>query len=172
MARKLFRIKPVQPKFRDGMFTLKEELGRLCEVVCPGPKIQCNNCTFNSATNKSGKYKTDGPRPFTSGPCPICKGVGEIEQEGRHLIRFQIKRNIKPSVLYGNSLVTTPATIIRIKGEVAEMAPLLNMKYIDVDVESNPGFTERCTALTQPELTGSIVPGEYFIMYLQRISAQ
>jgi hypothetical protein len=40
---------------------------------------QCGNCVWDVVhKSSSGKYNGTGPRPFTQGVCPVCKGKGRI----------------------------------------------------------------------------------------------
>lgn len=168
MAKQLINLNKIQPQFREGMIALIDTFGRACNVVCPGISVQCPNCFFNSQTQKSGKYNNTGPQPFTSGPCPVCKGLGKIEEKTVHRKVYSIQRAVKTNVLVGPQQ-TKPGTIVRIKGKIEDMQPLLNMEYILLDVDSNPGFEERYVEFISPELKGNILPGEFFIMFLQRV---
>jgi len=62
----------VADEFIDG------ELGSTCTLVFPAKKEECDNCIYDTYTNRSSNiYKAGGPISFQNhGTCPRCQGVG------------------------------------------------------------------------------------------------
>lgn len=156
---------------RDGIDTMIEELGRPCKIYIEGIKQQCPNCNFDQIQGRSsGIYNGTGPKPFSSPPCPVCKGTGYDPTTNYQTVikTFSIKRNLKQQELVAAGITDIPQDVIRIKGYVSDVPPLLQMKYMIIDYLNTDFIEEKCVKLSNPSPTGSIVPGRYFIMYLKR----
>lgn len=167
----LFDLDDVKPVYQDGIDTIILLLGKNCEVVCEGTKQTCPNCTFNAATGIStGVYNGTGPRPFANGVCPVCKNSGydPVTQDTTVTKKYLIQRNVKPSQIIGGMTLTRPNTIARLKGLIADVQPLLAMKYIVLDSDNQTAMQERYIAYSKPEYSGNIVSGRYFRMFVQR----
>lgn len=167
----LFDLNDVKPVYQDGIDTIILLLGKNCQVVCPGTKQNCPNCTFNASTQSgTGVYNGTGPRPFTNGMCPICKNSGydPVTKDAIVTKKYLIQRNVKPSQIIGGMNLSRPNTIARLKGLIADVQPLLTMKHIILDSDNQTAMQETYEALSRPEYSGNIVSGRYFRMFVQR----
>jgi len=170
MDNPLFVLGPdIKAIFQQGIDTIIDQLGTICTVVSPGPLLPCSNCLFDPTKGaSSGKWKPTGVRPFTSGPCPVCRGSGHEQNEVRTDVKVSVRRNVKLYAPVADGKVVKAATVIRVKGLVADAAPFRTMEYALIAPDDGTGLVERYTAYSAPEKTGSIVQGRYFIMYLQK----
>lgn len=65
--------------FNEGCDSLIENYGVACNLSFPPIVSDCPNCGYNTATKRSNNiYSPGGPRPFTTGICPWCNGVGTV----------------------------------------------------------------------------------------------
>jgi len=76
----------VADEFIDG------ELGSDCTLIFPPKREECDNCLFDTHTNRSSHiYKTGGPIPFANyGTCPRCQGNGYLELPSEDSIRLRV----------------------------------------------------------------------------------
>jgi hypothetical protein len=171
MAVPIFQLEDIKPTYQDAIDSVYIVLGKPCLIVCDGAKSECPNCYFDpSAGRSSGIYNGTGPAPFSNGLCPVCKGSGydPATEEIRVEKSFSIQRTVKPSQLPIGLQFTKPATVVRIKGFVADLPPLLAMRYVLLDYKNETAMKERYVKLSDPEYSGNIVSGRYFKMFLQR----
>lgn len=60
---------------------------------------QCNNCVWDAThSTSSGRYNGNGPKPFTGGDCPVCKGKGTIEVTQQRKLQVANVQWAKPDV--------------------------------------------------------------------------
>jgi hypothetical protein len=58
---------------------LTADLGQKVSAVTDTVSSACTNCFWNKTTkSSSGQYNGTGPKSFSSGICPVCKGDGEL----------------------------------------------------------------------------------------------
>jgi hypothetical protein len=75
----------VADEFIDG------EIGQNCTLVYPDKYTECSNCKIDPSTGRSSnKYKAGGPAAFTSGLCPLCFGVGRLQERVTETIRMRV----------------------------------------------------------------------------------
>lgn len=172
MAVPLFTIDPATKQLiMDGFDTMIVVLGKDCKLILDGDKSPCPNCYFDAVSMRSsGVYNGTGPRSFGEPPCPVCRGTGYdpntlIREE---IIKFSIRRNLKPSQVYPPGTLTRPVTLARIKGFATDLPIVLQAKYIILDYVNAKYMNERYKPISEPSLTGNIVDSRYFIRYLER----
>lgn len=67
-------------KYREIVNYLRtDEIGKVVTLVSKAVQAFCNNCVWDPAGKRSsGNYNGTGPRSFTNGKCPVCKGTGKL----------------------------------------------------------------------------------------------
>lgn len=76
----------VADEFIDG------ELGSTCTLTFPAKREACDNCLYDTHTNRSANiYRTGGPIPFNNHQiCPRCQGVGKLSEPVTDSIRLRV----------------------------------------------------------------------------------
>jgi hypothetical protein len=115
---------------------LIDDLGINVVAVKGNVTSQCPNCDYDTVNKcSSGIYNGTGPKPFTRGICPVCRGEGELEQESRS--------NVKCTVNWGNlgraddfevmSAGSTETNYFQIKTFVANYNTIKDADYLIID---------------------------------------
>jgi len=61
-------------------------------AVMPNLTTRCNNCVWDPRSkSSSGRYNGTGPKSFTAGVCPVCKGAGTLQQTRMIKIRGNVQ---------------------------------------------------------------------------------
>ncbi len=106
---------------------LSSSMAPECTLVMSPKRTQCPNCIVNTMSGSSGnKYKSGGPKPFTSGQvCPWCQGKGHVDTEYTETVRLLIDWEPKlPLNLVGNNSAEQlqfPNGVIKVQGDIADL---------------------------------------------------
>ncbi len=162
---------------------LINQLGKLCQVVYEAGDVQqCSNCFFDTPNQRStNRYNGTGPRLFTSGKCPVCRGSGylpdtTVETDTLTLLidwqpkSWTIMDNLTP--LQG----TTPGAgkigkgdLVSAKGYIADMPKVIQAKYIILDYQNAKYENNRFMLWGEPVVQGNIIQTKYFNCYFARM---
>ena len=76
----------ITDEFIDG------EIGQNCTLHFPAKREECDNCIFDTHTNRSANiYKAGGPIPFDDNSmCPRCQGRGYAELPVTDTVRVRV----------------------------------------------------------------------------------
>jgi len=79
-----------------------------CRLIYEGTKFTlCPNCIVSPITGRSaGLYNGSGPHSFTTGSCPVCNGVGRINDQQTEDLYLCVLWNYKDWI--GDIAVNTP----------------------------------------------------------------
>lgn len=131
--------------FNDGVTAmLNSDMAPSCVLVYPPLRTECINCIVNPLTmSSSGRYKTGGPKSFTTGQiCPYCQGKGYTETETT--ITFKVLIDWEPkqylSIMNGTdqfshktqSTIQFPGSLIKIQGDMSYMNQLRQCSEIRI----------------------------------------
>ena len=155
-----------------GINSLIHQLGKPCKIIYEPDKLPCTNCYLDVTSDTStGVYNQVGPKPFTIGKCPVCKGKGYLPTTGlvEETVQFLIDWQPKPwAIPYQNSNTQLPAGIAQTKGFIADMPRVIQAKYIIIDY-TNVGLTHnKFVKYGEPVIVGNILKSRYFICFWQR----
>jgi len=65
--------------YKTYLTQLIKDLGQTIILYFPQVDSQCPNCIYDTVHKcSSGRYNSTGPKPFTRGICPVCKGAGTL----------------------------------------------------------------------------------------------
>lgn len=156
----------------NGIDTLINQLGKDCQIIYEPQKQVCPNCIFDPNANRSTNvYNGVGPKPFQSGKCPVCKGVGFLPGSGvmTDVVRFLIDWQPKPwNFVDPNLNVKVPQGLVQTKGFVADMPKVMQAKYIIIDYKNTGLTNNRFILWGEPTIQGNIVKSRYFVARWQR----
>lgn len=70
---------------------LDGEIGSDCTLIYPDKYTECPNCIFNNQTKRSsGVYKAGGPQSFSNTICPVCFGIGRLQERVTAAIKLRV----------------------------------------------------------------------------------
>lgn len=162
---------------------LINQLGKTCKVIYEsGLGQQCPNCFFDVANQRStNKYNGTGPRAFTSGKCPVCRGSGFLPETTTSsdtlilLIDWQPKSWTLIDTLTSLQGVTpnggkiSKGDLVSAKGYIADMPKVIQSKYIILDYQNAKYENNRFMLWGEPVVQGNIVQTKYFNCFFARI---
>ncbi len=170
---KLFTITPaIRRLARDANDTMIEQLGKLCLLAFEPLPSDCPNCHYDPiAKASSGIYNGTGPVPFTTLPCPVCRGAGIVKPSGDLFeeVNFLIDWQPKPWQYVDTTQVRAPQGIVRTKGFVTDMAKVIQAKYIVIDHNNADLRDNRFVLWGDPIPQGNIDPSRYVIAFWTRM---
>lgn len=148
---------------------LIDQLGKDCRLLYPSVKIDCPNCIFDPTTNRSsGRYQTDGPRPFSQGTiCPVCRGNGLLDSEHTETIRMLCTWNPKEfTLLAGN--IQVPYSMVQTKGYLTDLPKILQSRKMTLELPIEPYIRYNFDLWGEPIDQGNIIQGRYFVAVWKR----
>lgn len=133
---------PINPQldrlFREKILQVNRSLSQRSVVysVVPSSKTQCPNCKWDAeARAGSGIYNGNGPKPFTTATCPVCRNVGQVGGEGNRIRLTATVRWGKPTK--GANQFSRHGEIpdghAQIKVPYAELSIVMRGEYFEVD---------------------------------------
>lgn len=123
------------------------DLKTVAFIYRPDSNTKCPNCNWDPVGKRSsGVYNGSGPKPFTVGKCPVCRGAGQLGSENKlpvNVTRVWLKQDGNENTVAGvveNNIVRLRAA----KGyldlfRTAKFVELDNAKF-EVDRTSTVGF--------------------------------
>lgn len=159
---------------QNGIDSLIHQLGKMCKLVSDTERQLCNNCNFDSVTQRSSNiYNGVGPKPFRGGKCPVCHGSGFLPgtQGTTDIVQLLVDWQPKPYQLLeaAGSLERLPAGLVHTKGFVTDMPKIIQAKYMIIDYANATYQSNRFTKYGEPTPSGNIVKARYFICLWQRM---
>lgn len=161
---------------------LINQLGRDCKVVYESQLSEvCSNCFFDSLNQRStNKYNGTGPRPFTSGKCPVCRGSGFLAgtSNSTDTLKLLIDWQPKQWTIMNTATVqgVTPergkmsqGDLVMAKGFIADMPKVIQAKYIILDYQNAKYENNRFAIWGEPVVQGNIIQTKYFNAFFVRI---
>lgn len=111
-----------------------QDLGSIVYIVSAATQSFCNNCLWDAIGGRSsGKYNGTGPKSFTVGKCPVCKGVGKTGTA-------QQKRAAKATYIWLKQDASAPGVAgvsenntVRLRLPYGYLNTVRNCQYIEVD---------------------------------------
>jgi hypothetical protein len=166
----------IRKKYKDLIKEVVNDLHKPILVYLEPEKEDCPNCIYDALNRRSsGKFdstftapttifgETISPQSFTRGRCPVCLGVGYLEQE--------VKRNVKALVKWNpdasSDLEVLPvgregSAVVRIKVLRADFDLIMDAIYFLVD-------GVRCELVRPPTIRGLGIQEELVVAYLQEV---
>lgn len=147
-------------------------LGQDCTLQSPAELIECTNCIYDPISKRStGIYKTGGPRPFTKGVCPHCRGIGREDSKTESTIRCVVIWNPKewidilPEVMDWK----VPRNMIQLWGYYSDVPALLEADTIIVAKDLRDIVKYVCRRVGQPVPKGFAIPSNDQLFFMQRV---
>jgi len=112
------------------------DLGIPVTIVNATVTSQCPNCFYDRVhKTSSGRYNKTGPKPFTSGICPVCKGKGELTISTEKTINCTVNwaKHTSADEFEGSSGGTIEANNFQIKTLVENYLLIKNADSITID---------------------------------------
>lgn len=115
---------------------LVADLGTNVQAVSENVTSECPNCDYDYIHKaSSGVYNGVGPKPFTRGICPVCKGKGELTTTGSINIKCTVNwiNPTKQDDFHSESGGITETNFFQIKSLISNYEKLKNADYIIVE---------------------------------------
>ena len=111
-----------------------QDIGVIIYIVSAATQNFCNNCFWDSVGQRStGQYNGTGPKPFTNGKCPVCKGTGKIgipqQKRAVKATRVWLKQDTNSKTVAG----TIDNNIVRLRLPLGYKTLIDQCEYIEVD---------------------------------------
>lgn len=140
--------------FQDRIKQLIADLGRDVIFILPAHQLDCPNCGFDFANNRSNNIYTSNAsgvsfnKSFSAGHrCPVCQGTGKLEfsRQVTHkaLVGFQPAPEEFDYEFYG----LQPSQVLRTKNALSILQDIELSQFAIID-----GF--ECEKITTPRKTG------------------
>ena len=154
----------------NGIDSLIHQLGKDCKIIYESARTVCNNCIYDSINHRStNQYNTVGPKPFTSGKCPVCRGTGYLpgNETTSEVVQLLVDWQPKPWHFVDPNIVV-PQGLVSTKGFVADMPKVMQAKYIIIDYTNATFNSHKFVRWGEVVLQGNIVKSKYFLAFWQR----
>jgi hypothetical protein len=162
--------------YKDLIKQVVEDLHKPILVFSPPLKEDCPNCKWDSVNRtSSGKFQdsfvvpvvifteTISPVNFTRGRCPVCRGVGYLQQAVQRNVKALVKWNPTTAEDIESLPIGREGTaLVRIKVLRADFDLINGAEYFQVD-------GVRCEMIRAPTIRGLGTQEELVIAYLQEI---
>lgn len=166
----------IRKTYKDLIKQVVEDLHKPIIVYLPPEKTDCVNCIWDSINQRSsGQFdssftspvvifgNTINPQNFTRGRCPVCYGVGYLEQESKRNVKALVKWNPQGA----EDLQILPvgregAAVVRIKILRSDFDVVNSAIYYLID-------GVRCELVQPPTIRGLGTQEELVVAYLQEI---
>jgi hypothetical protein len=162
--------------YKDLIKQVVEDLHKPIVVFSPPDKEDCPNCKWDSINKTSSGHfdtsfvtpvvifgETVSPVSFQRGRCPVCYGVGYLEQESRRNVKALVKWNPSAADEFESLPVGREGkAIVRIKVLRADFELINNAVYIQVD-------GVKCEMIQPPTIRGLGTQEELVIAFLQEV---
>lgn len=133
---------------------LINQLGKDVVLEFEPIKLPCPNCLYDSIGNRStGRYKPGGPKPFTVGKCPECKGNGTLETRPTACIKALLQWSPKDMARYG-VMVTNPQAVVRTKCLLRDAPSIIKANTAVIDPQVSDILRLRVKRLKGPVPVG------------------
>jgi hypothetical protein len=120
-----------------GFTEMLEMLGKNCLLFYPSKWTQCINCIWDNIGQKSSnRYRSGGPAPFQIGNCPMCSGVGKLQNEEHATIKMTIDWRPKNFDIFGPN-IRLPSGGIVTRGYITDLP---KVEKCDKMMIVNPGM--------------------------------
>jgi hypothetical protein len=153
-------------KYREAADMFINTLGVNCRINYVPTREECENCVFDTFSNKSSNvYKSGGPQPFDI-ICPYCDGVGYKETEYFENIKLRVNWQRKNFLKFA-PLVNIPDNSVQIIGFLYDLPKI--QKAINIVINTGQeGYGSFAYTLLGEPVTHGFLNNRYFLAFLTR----
>ncbi len=155
---------------KDGGF------GKTCLLVYPPKNIPCDNCVYDSISNRSSNRPLSGcPQPFSPGcTCPVCNGKGikqmQVSEEVTFLCNWEPKKFTHPFPANTAMMTQNPYSYLETKGFIQYIGKVKRCSHLIFQTELNGYGVLSYKLLCEPGDRSNIIQGRYFYALWERVN--
>lgn len=129
--------------YERSILALIDDAGTYVDFHFENIESQCPNCLWDFVhKSSSGRYNGKGPKPFTQGICPVCKGKGRTTQDKVFQIKCLVNwiAGMKRLSTSGGNMEKAECSI---KAPISARDIIKTAKYVVIDgirMKAEPGL--------------------------------
>lgn len=162
----------IKTVIQDALDDLITELGKNCRIVYPPRWLPCNNCVWDTVTQRATNvWKTGGPMQFPNGTaCPVCGGHGQRSEEVSKVIKFLCEWEPKKFFLpIPNLQVRAPFAMVQTKGFMEYLPDVQNSDYMIFQSDLENIQRMKFKLVSEGWDRSNIIQGRYFVATWERV---